>query len=165
MATRLDLIDQRFGKLVVTARAGSDKHQKATWRCLCDCGVETVVSSGNLRKGNSRSCGCVRDEKIGALHLSHGHFRNYKMSPTYAIWHGMLTRCTNPNTKQWKDYGGRGITVCERWRLFENFLADMGERPPNLQIDRINNNENYEPSNCQWVTHAENCAPGKRRSP
>ena len=160
---RHDLTTQRFGKLLVVSYAGVNQLQKGTWHCVCDCGGSTVVTTGNLRSGNSTSCGCAQVEHIGQLRLSHGHFRKKGMSPTYVVWHSMVQRCTNPNVKQYKDYGGRGIAVCERWLKFENFLADMGERPVGKQIDRINNDGNYEPGNCRWVTAKENNGPGRRR--
>lgn len=148
---KLDLTNKRFGKLLVTEYHGTDKHSKSLWKCLCDCGTATVVVGSNLTKGNSLSCGCVRNEKIKKLRLSHGMFG----TPTHCSWHDMHTRCRNPNFKQYADYGGRGIKVCERWAKFENFLADMGERPEGLTLDRIDVDGNYEPSNCRWATRSE----------
>lgn len=85
----------------------------------------------------------------------HGHGRNGNKTPTYRSWNAMLCRCTHPTNKMYHAYGGRGITVCERWMTFANFLADMGERPAGLTLDRINNDGNYEPDNCKWATRSE----------
>lgn len=95
--------------------------------------------------------------------LLHGHARKRKKSPTYHSWASMVKRCTNPNATRWGHYGGRGITVCARWRTFANFLVDMGEKPPGLSIDRIDNGRGYEPGNCRWATHREQCR-NKRNS-
>jgi hypothetical protein len=92
------------------------------------------------------------------MYLVHGHRPASGRSPTYASWHAMITRCANPNTSGWEYYGGRGITVCDRWRDFANFLADMGPRPEGLSIDRVNVNGNYEPGNCRWATASEQVA-------
>lgn len=138
------LLGRRFGKLTVVERTGSNKRHNALWKCRCDCGNETLVSSPLLIKGRTKSCGCL----TVATHGESG-------SRTYRIWNHMKQRCSNPNTKQWMDYGGRGIRVCERWEKYENFLADMGIAPPRLTLERGNANGNYEPENCRWATYAE----------
>jgi hypothetical protein len=159
MPTTPALQGRVFGRLTVLDKADTTGSGKRRWRCRCECGQITLSSTGNLRSGNSTSCGqCCRKTT-----RTHGHFTGRRMSPTYAVWHGMKQRCTNPNFKQWKDYGGRGIKVCKRWQAFENFLADMGEKPPKLQIDRIDNNGDYKPSNCRWVTPKENSATRRRK--
>jgi len=153
MGKRIDLTGLAFGRLVVLGYSKKDAYNSAVWKCRCECGVEKDINGASLRTGATTSCGCLQREvaRSSKNNLSHG----YHNTPTYFSWQNMLTRCTNPNYKQWNDYGGRGITVCERWRTFENFLADMGEKPDDSSIDRKDNDGNYEPGNCQWVTRAE----------
>jgi hypothetical protein len=163
---RLDLTSQRFGRLTVLGFTGLSKHRHAEWLCRCDCGAERVVDAYNIRSGATHSCGCLnREVTIARLKRStiHGCARKGAKSPEYNIWRNMLGRCTNPNTTGWKDWGGRGITVCERWRHdFAAFLADMGPRPEGrngkvaaYSIDRKDNDGNYEPGNCRWATAIE----------
>lgn len=143
---KLDLAGQRFGKLTAVSCAG-----KGRWVCLCDCGGSSLSSVGNLRSGNSRSCGCEKRAALGRSTTTHGK----SGTPTQRIWKSMRQRCLNPSSKRYKDYGGRGIKVCERWALFANFLADMGERPEGLSLDRRNNGGDYTPDNCYWATAAQ----------
>ena len=147
MGRIVDLVDQVFERLTVIHRHGKDKHRQAIWLCVCSCGNEVKALGGNLRRGLTKSCGCLRDEN----RTKHGMWG----TPTYWIWHGMLDRCRNHNSESYHNYGARGITVCDRWIEFENFLEDMGERPEGLSIDRIENSGNYEPSNCRWATQKE----------
>lgn len=126
-------------------------------KCLCDCGNETTVYRNNLGRGNTTSCGCVWYSEV-ANKGSH----NKSKSRTYRIWANMKSRCTNPNFDSYKYYGARGISVCSRWQLFENFLEDMGEPEESLTLDRIDNDGDYCPSNCRWITMKEQCA--NRRS-
>jgi hypothetical protein len=152
---------KQHGQWKVIAFAGTDKSRKARWLCQCKCGKRAVVTGGNLRNGHSTNCGCVGH---------HGHCKNDRMSPTYASWAAMKTRCLNERDPDYPYYGGRGITVCKRWlHSFENFLADMGKRPKSMTLDRKNNNGNYTSRNCRWATKKQQqnnrrCTPTKRRA-
>ncbi len=146
-----DLTGQRFGRLTVSHRAENSRHGKARWLCECSCGNMKTVLAATLLRGESRSCGCLNAEVSRAVHTKHGK-RNTR---TYSIWRAMITRCHNPNTAAFRAYGAKGIQVCTRWRKFENFLADMGECPQGLTIDRINGKCGYEPGNCRWATYQE----------
>lgn len=153
MAKRENLIDRTFSKLVVVNRAEDTARGRPQWRCLCECGNFTIVSSDNLRNGNIKSCGCWRKERLSQERKTHG------MSKTaiYSIWAGIRKRCLDKKHPQFHRYGGRGIGICLRWRYsFENFLADMGERPSeHHSVERENNDGDYEPNNCKWATPKE----------
>jgi hypothetical protein len=155
----LDLTGQRFGRLSVVRRA-ENQGVKPAWLCLCDCGKEAVVKAMQLRAGDTKSCGCLRDESMADLiqkRTIHGHNRKGARTRIYRIWAGMLSRCHSPTCKDYKFYGAKGIVVCDRWHTFENFLADMGEPEKGMTIERIKSSENYEPGNCEWLSHSENC--------
>ena len=147
----IDLTGQTFSRLTVIQRGENTSKGQARWICRCVCGNETQVFGSALRNGHSRSCGCLKDETTVARNTTHGH-ATHGISPTYHTWSGMIARCTNPKHRDYKRYGKRGITVCERWlNSFADFLADMGEKPEGMSIDRRNTDGNYEPDNCQWA--------------
>lgn len=143
----INLVGQTFGRLTVLARAENTSKGDARWRCECDCGITTIVYGYNLQTGNSRSCGCLKREML----TKHGHLD----TPTYHTWEGMKQRCANQRSKQYSRYGGRGIKICEQWMEFSNFLADMGERPEGMSLDRRENSKGYFKSNCRWSTPSE----------
>ena len=149
----IDIKDLRFHRWTViekVARPG----ERLAWKCRCDCGNERIVAGTDLRSGHSRSCGCLGHEETRERLTRHGMTGH----PLFRVWKGMHTRCGNPNFKQARDYIERGIRVCRRWSKFENFLADMGPRPANRSLDRINTDGHYTPNNCRWATSAEQYA-------
>jgi len=152
MSKFVDLTGQKFGRLTVLKQNHKILSGNYAWLCRCDCNKRIIVPNNNLKNGHTQSCGCICKEGI---RLKHGHSRKGKVSKTYNIWSNMKRRCSNYKNKRYKDYGGRGIKVCERWKKFENFLEDMGEIPKDKSLDRINNNGNYCPKNCKLSTIKE----------
>lgn len=154
------IVGRRFGRLVVLNGAGAATGGRQGWTCLCDCGTELVVLPGNLKSGDTRSCGCWNRESTGNRRRIHGGYRTKE----FRVWFGMIARCHNPYNKDYYLYGERGIRVCAEWqKSFSAFIAHMGPRPfPKAQIDRINNNGNYEPGNCHWTTCSQNARNTRR---
>lgn len=148
----IDLSGQRFGRLLVLKRIEDDKWGTLRYLCLCNCGRKTVVRGGHLNNGSVRSCGCL---------LKEGNYSKHRHTKThiYYVWTDMLRRCNYKKHKRYKDYGGRGIKVCDRWSNkengFQNFLKDVGLPGEGLTLDRIDNNGNYETRNWIWATRKQ----------
>lgn len=153
---RFNLMGERFTHLAVVGECGVNHRHESIWLCKCDCGAEKVVPASMLKRGQTRSCGCYRDRNPSRLRHGHARKNGNGKSRTFVSWRAMKMRCGNPNHPGYERYGGRGISVCDRWQAFDNFLADMGERPEGRTLDRWPNNDgNYEPSNCRWATRKE----------
>lgn len=152
MPRALNLKGQRFGRLLVLGRLPPG-NKNVMWRCVCDCGQTYVCAASNLARGNTVSCGCFRSEQSSARQRTHGLSRTAE----YIIWTGMINRCHSPINNGYKNYGERGIAVCDRWRdSFEAFLQDMGPRPSSqFSIERKDNRQGYSPDNCKWATGHE----------
>ncbi len=144
---------QKFGRFTVLARAASSPNDRiAMWLCRCECGTEVTVRGVNLRNGNSKSCGCLKIDRVRETHTTHGRSR----SALHRRWTSMKSRCHNPNDPRYADYGGRGIYVCEEWRdSFEVFRRDVGEPPPGMSLDRTDNDGPYAPWNVRWATRSQ----------
>ena len=149
-----DLTGKKFGKLKVIEYYGNNKYGKALWLCQCDCGKTKIIVGNSLLSKLTSSCGCFNKEMARNRKIKH----NLSQGKLYKVWQGMKTRCYNKNFIYFKNYGGRGINICNEWKndfsSFYNWAINNGYKE-NLTIDRINNDGNYEPSNCRWITRAE----------
>jgi hypothetical protein len=148
------MIGLKFGKWTVI-RYVDTQNRLQRFEAQCDCGEKSIQYGSDLRRKVLRSTQCIKcKNKKNAIKITkHGLHK----TPLYKVWCSMLQRCRNPNNKGYKYYGGRGIKVCKRWSKFQNFLTDMGDRPEGMTIERVNNDGDYKPSNCKWVSHKENC--------
>lgn len=145
------MLNQVFGRLTVVAKSAAKLKGELIWVCQCACGAVKNARGSALRGGYIKSCGCLQIESRMTARKTHGMSR----TRVYRVWAAMWDRCSNPNTKNFSDYGGRGISVCKRWQEFKYFLADMGEPPAGALLERVNNDKGYRPSNCRWATRAE----------
>jgi hypothetical protein len=154
----IDRSGLRYGRLVAFTCLGRDDNKKLLWECRCDCGATTIVTSSSLGSGNTQSCGCLLQETI-TKHRGSGR-------RSYNTWRAMVRRCTNPQDKDYSNYGGRGITVCTTWLNYATFALDMGEPPNGTTLDRIDGSMGYFPLNCRWAsgeTQARNVRSGPNR--
>lgn len=156
---KLDLKGKKFGRLTALEEAtGAEKKSYTRWLCVCDCGKKKYIARTSLTAGVTQSCGCLQVEGVKARRTTHGKSR----TPEYQVWKNMMSRCYDPNNISYPNYGYRGIAVCLAWHEFENFLSDMGERPENHTIERVNNNGGYNKSNCKWATKEEQFSNTRR---
>lgn len=147
-----EMIGKKFGKWIVLHPCGIS-FKSVKYMCVCICGIQKEIHGPHLRSGKTNMCRTCSNREKSIKNMTHGK----SQTSTYKIWNQIHQRCKNPKSTHYKRYGGRGISVCERWNDFRNFLKDMGERPEGLDLDRIDNDGNYEPKNCRWISHKENC--------
>jgi hypothetical protein len=162
MGAAIDLTGQVFSRLTVIREVAArylavkdGRRRQRQWECLCVCGCKIVVIGQALTSGNTKSCGCLSLDRLQERSTKHGHALRGHRSRTYKVWRSMIDRCTLPSCKDYRNWGGRGIAVCDFWRVFDNFLADMGEAPVGMTLDRRDNERGYSKKNCRWATSKE----------
>ena len=145
---KIDLAGQMFDRLTVMQESGKDTRGETLWMCKCECGNIVNVLSSNLRTGHTKSCGCLKNLASNYKHGKYG-------TSIYKVWANMIQRCNNPDSSYYHRYGARGIKVCDSWLKFENFYKDMGDNPRGFCLERVDNNGDYCPENCKWVSPKE----------